>query len=194
MNTANECKCTCSVEESFARVLSESGVELTRGRAETPARYAKFLREALNQPPINFKIFEETDLADGLLVQNGITFSSLCEHHVLPFMGTVSVGFVHSGGRICGLSKLARIVQHFTAGLQIQERVCQQIGKFLFEHPDFKPIGVGVSIRSYHTCMIARGVRQHSAVTITNSLFGQIHDNPELRAEFLGQVCHPQLF
>jgi GTP cyclohydrolase I len=106
----------------------------------------------------------------------------LCEHHLLPFVGTAAVGYL-PGARILGLSKLARVVELFARRPQVQERMTKQIGSWLESH--LHPQGVGVVIRAEHTCMTLRGVRAHGATTVTSAMLGTLRDDPRSRAEFL---------
>jgi GTP cyclohydrolase I len=106
----------------------------------------------------------------------------VCEHHLLPFVGVAHVGYL-PGERIVGLSKLARIVEHFARRPQVQERLTKQIADWFDQA--LQPRGVGVVIEAEHTCMTLRGVRAAGASTITSALVGTIRDDPRTRQEFL---------
>jgi GTP cyclohydrolase I len=119
---------------------------------------------------------------DEMVVLAGIRFASLCEHHMLPFYGTATVGYIPSE-RVVGLSKLARLVDIYARRLQIQERMTVQITAALDIH--LQPLGSAVVLRSHHMCMGIRGVQQPEAEMVTSSLTGAFRDKPEARAEFL---------
>jgi len=122
-----------------------------------------------------------------LIAVQGIKYNSHCEHHMSPFHGTVDIGYIpRKGGRILGLSKLVRVVDMFSKRLQVQERLTDQVADFINVH--CKPLGVGVLIRGYHTCMTTRGVKQHEVVAVTSALRGEMLTKPEVRAEFLQLV------
>jgi GTP cyclohydrolase I len=123
--------------------------------------------------------FKET--YDEMVVVSGVEFWSLCEHHMLPFHGKATVGYVPDG-KVVGLSKLARLVHCFARRLQIQERMTQQIAMAMMEH--LAPKGAGVILEATHLCMAARGVRTPSTMT-TSAMYGCMFENPSARAEFL---------
>ena len=112
----------------------------------------------------------------------GIPFHSLCEHHLLPFVGVAHVGYL-PGERIIGLSKLARVVELFARDLQVQERLTSQVAGWLDEH--LVPKGVGVVLEAEHLCMSLRGVQAPGARTVTSALHGLVRDDPRTRQEFL---------
>jgi GTP cyclohydrolase I len=121
--------------------------------------------------------------ADEMIVQQGIPFAALCEHHLLPFLGTATVGYVPDG-RIVGLSKLARAVRHCARGFQNQERITRSVADLL--ERELRPRGVAVLIRAEHLCMSIRGVRAPGSMTTTNDLRGVFRAEDGLaRAEFL---------
>jgi GTP cyclohydrolase I len=111
-----------------------------------------------------------------------IAFSSLCEHHLLPFLGVAHVGYL-PGERIVGLSKLPRVVEHYARRLQVQERLTVQVADWL--ERELRPRGVGVVLEATHLCMSVRGVRQPGARTRTSALRGLVRDDPGTRQEFL---------
>ena len=155
------------------------------GLAETPARYVKFLVEALSRPKVDFKTFEEPG-ADEMIVQGPIPFTSLCEHHTLPFLGHAWVGYLPAENRVLGLSKLARCVKHYAAGLNTQERITAQVALRL--HAELKCAGVGVMLRAEHLCMRCRGVRVDGVKTISSKLLGEFKTNPSTKAEFFRSI------
>ncbi|MGH3376967.1 MAG: GTP cyclohydrolase I, partial [Actinoallomurus sp.] len=119
---------------------------------------------------------------DELVLVRGIPLRSVCEHHLLPFVGTVHIGYLPDE-RILGLSKLARVAEHFAYRPQVQERLTKQIADWLDEH--LTPKGVGVVIEAEHTCMTLRGVQAAGSSTVTSTLLGTLRDDPRSRGEFL---------
>lgn len=120
--------------------------------------------------------------SDEIVAVKDVRFTSLCEHHLLPFIGTADVGYL-PGPRIVGLSKLARLVECFARRLQVQERMTRQIAEAIEQYLEAQ--GVGVVVRAHHCCMGCRGVRQQDAVMVTSSMLGAFRDRAEVRAEFL---------
>ena len=116
-----------------------------------------------------------------VFLTRSIPFASLCEHHVLPFVGVAHVGYLPAD-RILGLSKLARVVEHFSHGLQVQERLTVQIADWLDEH--LSPRGVGVVLEADHLCMSIRGVRSTGGRTLTSRVTGTLRTDPRARQEF----------
>lgn len=155
------------LKETPRRVL-ESLRYLTRGLRED----AKALTEG--------GIFEEE--TRGLVLVRGIEFVSLCEHHLLPFFGHAHVGYVPDG-RILGLSRIARVVDHFACRPQVQERMTRQIADFLTDV--LGPQGLGVQVTAVHLCMVARGVRKQDAEVVTFAWRGTLEQDPQIREEFL---------
>jgi GTP cyclohydrolase IA len=115
------------------------------------------------------------------LLAKNLPLQSLCEHHLLPFHGVAHIGYL-PGSRILGLSKLARILDRFSRGLQVQERLTKQVADCLQE--TLQPKGVAVILEAEHQCMSLRGVRAHGTRTVTSALHGLLRDNPATRAEF----------
>jgi GTP cyclohydrolase I len=122
---------------------------------------------------------------DELVLTRDIPFQSLCEHHLMPFVGVAHVGYL-PGSRILGLSKLARVVEHFSRRLQVQERLTSQVAAWLDEH--LNPKGVGVVMEAEHQCMSLRGVRANGSHTVTSALHGHIRHDARTRSEFLTLV------
>lgn len=175
--------------DGVVRLLEMIGEDPTRdGLADTPGRVVKALREMCDGYDTDVagllgKTFDNGGDYDELIVCKGIEFTSLCEHHMLPFTGTATVGYIPSGDRIVGLSKLARLVDTYAHRLQVQERMTTQITTALVEHLD--PLGAGAVVTAAHSCMACRGVRKQSAEMVTSSLVGVLREKPEARAEFL---------
>jgi len=145
-------------------------------------RVARFYEAFLNPPPVMFTTFENENGADEMIVQKGIPFYSLCEHHMLPFFGTAVVAYIPDK-RIVGLSKLARCVQFESSALQNQERITQQVCRRVMQ--ELHPKGVGVVLTARHMCMEMRGVKAAGAETVTSSLHGAFKEDPRTRTEFL---------
>jgi GTP cyclohydrolase I len=151
------------------------------GMRDTPARWAKMLLEMTAGHEFTMTTFVNPDY-DEMVVETGIPFHSLCEHHLAPFFGTATVAYIPDG-RIVGISKLARVVEHFSRQLQVQERMTQQVANLL--QKELKPLGVAVMVTGRHMCQEMRGVRKHGVETVTSCLKGVFKDTPEARAEFL---------
>ena len=154
----------------------------SEGMAETPARVAASFAEMLAPRSFDLKTFPNDEGYDELVVARNIPFSSLCEHHLLPFVGVAHVAYM-PGDRILGLSKLARVVELFARRLQVQERLTKQVASWLQEQ--LTPRGVGVVLEAEHMCMSIRGVRATGAKTVTSTLYGSLRNDPRTRSEFL---------
>jgi GTP cyclohydrolase I len=148
----------------------------------TPRRVAETYAELLEAEPFTLTTFPNDGGYDELVVATAIPFHSLCEHHLLPFVGVAHVGYL-PGERIIGLSKLARVVERFSRALQVQERLTKQIADCLSE--ELRPKGVGVVLEAEHLCMSLRGVQKPGARTMTSALHGLVRDDPRTRQEFL---------
>lgn len=172
-------------EDNVRRLLEAIGEDPTRdGLLDTPRRVVKAWTEmtaGMHMDPADVLATTFDVPYDELVAVTGIPFVSLCEHHVLPFVGTVSVGYL-PGTRVVGLSKLARVVDIYAKRLQVQERMTQQIAEAIQTH--LKPQGVGVIVRGTHSCMSARGIQKEAEMR-TSAMLGKFRDNPALRAEFL---------
>jgi len=149
---------------------------------ETPRRMAQAYAEMLRVGEFEFTTFPNTEQYDELVLVHGIPLRSVCEHHMLPFVGVAHVGYL-PGDRILGLSKFARTVEFFARRAQTQERLTTEIAEHLTDRLD--PLGVGVVIEAEHTCMSLRGARAEGARTVTAALHGRMRDDPKTRAEFL---------
>jgi GTP cyclohydrolase I len=169
--------------EAARSLLAALGVDLQQpGLSETPRRMAAALAEQLAPRPFHLTTFPNDEGYDELVLARDIAFGSVCEHHMLPFVGVAHVGYL-PGGRIVGLSKLARVVEHFSRRPQVQERLTVQIAGFL--HERLAARGVGVVIEAEHLCMSLRGVRSSGARTTTSSLDGLLRTDARSRQEFL---------
>jgi GTP cyclohydrolase IA len=152
---------------------------------ETPRRVAAAYAELLTPEPFQATTFPNEEGYDELVVARDIPFHSLCEHHLLPFVGRAHVAYL-PGERIVGLSKLARVVDHFARRLQVQERLTTQVATWLMD--TLRPKGVGVVLEAEHLCMSLRGVQKVGSETVTSALFGTVRDDARTRAEFLAVV------
>jgi GTP cyclohydrolase I len=170
--------------EAAARELLEAlGVDLgDESTRETPRRLVDVYTELLSPSPFNPTTFPNDGGYDELVVARAIPFHSLCEHHLLPFVGVAHVGYL-PGERILGLSKLARVVDFFARSVQVQERLTTQIARWLQE--ELSPKGVGVVLEAEHMCMALRGVQKAGASTVTSALYGTVRDDQRTRQEFL---------
>ena len=149
---------------------------------ETPRRMAHAYVELLSAEPFDFTTFENSEDYDELVLVQDIPVRSVCEHHMLPFVGVAHVGYLPDD-RILGLSKLARVVDLYSRRTQTQERLTKQVAEHL--QTQLEPRGVGVVIEAEHTCMSLRGIRAVGARTVTSTLFGALREDAASRAEFL---------
>jgi GTP cyclohydrolase I len=167
-----------------ADFLTALGLDVTSaGLAETPVRMARAYAELLTPREFALTTFENDEGYDELVLARDIPIRSVCEHHLLPFVGVAHVGYL-PGDRILGLSKLARVVELFAHRAQVQERLTKQVADWL--HTRLRPRGVGVVIEAEHMCMSLRGVQAIGARTVTSTLLGTLRDDARSRAEFLG--------
>jgi GTP cyclohydrolase I len=170
-------------ERAAAAFLSALGIATdTAATTDTPARMARAYAEMLSPRSFDLTTFPNDEGYDELVLARAIPVQSVCEHHMLPFLGTAHVGYL-PGQRILGLSKLARVVELFARRPQVQERLTMQVADWL--HSQLHPRGVGVVIEAEHLCMTVRGVRAGGASTITSTLLGALREDPRSRAEFL---------
>lgn len=178
------------VKELVRQLLIEIGEDPDRdGLLRTPERVARtwsFFTSGYRSNPrdiINDAIFASE--ANNMIIAQDIEVYSLCEHHMLPFFGRCHIGYI-AGTKVLGISKLARIVDHFARRLQIQERLTAQIAQEIRESVDAE--GVGVVMECRHLCMMMRGVeKQHSSMS-TSSVLGSFHDDQATRLEFLNLI------
>ncbi len=179
-------KVDSKIQQSLKYLLKELGEDVNReGLLETPKRYEKQLRENLKgyleNPENHVKLFDNDNYHD-LVVVSKIAFSSMCEHHILPFYGYVDIAYI-PGKKILGLSKFARIVAVFSKRLQVQERLTKQLAHFLYDN--LEPEFIMVHISAAHTCMTVRGVEKHDSVTDTIATLGDKQPTAKQYAKFL---------
>ena len=156
---------------------------LREGLLRTPERAAKMFRDLTTPEDVEITVFDAEGMSE-MIVQTDIPFHSLCEHHMLPFIGTAAIAYIPDG-TIIGLSKLLRLVRYHATGLHNQERVTRNIADTLMDA--MKPKGVAVVLRARHLCMELRGVQVPGVHTSTCYLHGAFQ-KPEVRAEFLSLV------
>jgi GTP cyclohydrolase I len=174
------------IERAVREILAAVGENPDReGLLETPARVARMYAElfsGLSQDPREHlqKFFVEK--YDEIVLVRDISFNSMCEHHMLPFMGRAHIGYLPNG-RVIGLSKLARVVEVVSKRPQVQERMTEEIANLLVEELDAK--GVAVVIEATHTCMAIRGVRKPGSVCVTSAMKGVFRANLSSRSEVM---------
>ncbi len=179
------------MEKAYATIIEQVGEDLTReGLVDTPARAAKamaYLTRGYQQnleEVVNNALFP-SDNSEMVLVKD-IELYSLCEHHLLPFIGKAHVAYIPDG-KVIGLSKIARIVDMYARRLQIQENMTKEIAEAIMSMTGAK--GVGVVIEAKHMCMMMRGVEKQNGSMKTSMMLGTFRSKPETRAEFLSLLC-----
>lgn len=173
--------------EYIKRFLEYIGEDPSReGLIDTPKRVVKSWAElyaGYDQDPAKILSTCFVDGAcDEVVILRDIEFSSMCEHHILPFVGRVDIGYIPNG-KVIGLSKLARLVECFAKRLQIQEKMTGQISQAIQDN--LQPKGVAVVIRAHHQCMSCRGIKKANSLMITSSMVGVFRDDHLARAEFM---------
>jgi GTP cyclohydrolase IA len=155
------------------------------GLRETPARVARMYRELFSglhtDPRVHLQKFF-TEKYDEMVLVKDIAFNSMCEHHMLPFIGKAHIGYIPSG-KVVGLSKLARVVEEVSHRPQVQERMTEQIANLLLEELQVK--GVAVVIEASHSCMAIRGVRKPESICVTSAMKGIFRSNLSSRSEVM---------
>lgn len=173
------------IENAVREILWAIGENPDReGLVETPKRVANMYAEIFagleDNPARHLKVFNESD-NDEMVVVRDIPMYSMCEHHLLPFVGKAHIAYIPSNGKVIGLSKLARIVDSFSKKPQLQERLTSQIADFLEEN--LSPKGIAVVVEAEHLCMTMRGARAAGAKTQTSALRGSMRKDARTRAE-----------
>lgn len=177
-------------EELVVRQIQMIGDDVSRdGLTETPQRVVRSWGELYSGYASNtedvMKWFK--DDTDEMVIVRDVQYYSTCEHHLLPFFGTVDIAYVPAGA-VLGVSKVARLVDVYARRLQVQERLARQIGEALQNTDSYPPLGVAVHMKGQHLCMMARGVRQQQAELETNYLTGIFRTEPSARAEFFART------
>lgn len=173
------------IREAVTMLIEAIGEDPTReGLVETPRRIAEMYQEifaGLEEDVGKHLEVVFTEEHDDIVLVRDITFHSMCEHHFLPFFGKVHIAYIPAGGRVTGLSKLARVVEGFARRPQMQERLTSQIADLLMEK--LEPEGVAVVIEAEHLCMSMRGVRKPGSQTVTSAVRGRFRTDSRTRAE-----------
>lgn len=183
-------ECKNVVAGAISTILDAVGEDPTRsGTAETPSRVARMYDELLSgykTDPVELLNNALFDVEyDEMVVVKDIDFYSMCEHHMLPFYGHASVGYLPED-KVIGLSKIPRLVDMFARRLQVQERMTQQIATFLEDL--IKPRGVAVVVEASHLCAAMRGVKKQRTRMVTSAMLGAFRDNPSTRGEFMMHI------
>jgi GTP cyclohydrolase I len=177
------------IRRAVREILLAVGEDPDReGLRDTPARVARMYAEllsGLHREPAEHLRKCFTQKYDEMVVVKDISFASLCEHHMLPFIGTAHVAYLPNG-KIVGLSKLARVVEDVSQRPQVQERMTEQIADLVMRELDAR--GVAVIVEAMHTCMTIRGVRKPTSLCITSAMRGGFKDNQSTRAEVLSLI------
>jgi GTP cyclohydrolase I len=171
-----------AAEQAAGEFLRALGIRLdSESLKDTPERMARAYAELFTPRPFDLTTFPNDEGYDELVLVRDIPVRSVCEHHLLPFVGVAHVGYL-PGERILGLSKLARIVEHLACRPQVQERLTKQVADWLRDQ--LHPQGVGVVIDAEHTCMTLRGVQAVGSRTVTSTLLGTLREDARSRQEF----------
>ncbi|MFN8376072.1 MAG: GTP cyclohydrolase I FolE [Anaerolineae bacterium] len=180
-----------AIEDSIRQVLVAVGEDPEReGLQETPKRVAKAYDELLSgyrtdpNKLINNAMFDVQ--YDDMVIVQDIEFSSLCEHHMLPFVGHAHVAYIPNG-KVIGLSKIPRVVDMFAKRLQVQERMTHQIAQFL--NQVLHPQGVAVVVEGVHMCSMMRGVEKHDSHMTTSAMIGVFREDSQTRSEFMAHLA-----
>ena len=182
-----------ALESAVTQLLRSVGEDPAREGLEfTPKRVARMYAELLSgytADPMKIVARALFNIKyDEMVLVRDIEFYSLCEHHILPFIGRVHVAYIPDG-KVIGLSKIPRIVDVYSRRLQVQERMTRQIADFLRDL--LKPQGVAVVVESYHLCSMMRGVKKRDARMTTSAMHGAFRANPATRQEFLANISRP---
>ena len=174
------------IENAVREILCAIGEDPEReGLLETPQRVANMYCEifgGLEDNPENYlKIFDASEHDDGVVIVRDIPLYSVCEHHLIPFIGKAHIAYIPKNGKIIGLSKFARIVNCFARRPQLQERLTSQVADFLYDN--LKPQGVAVVVEAEHLCMTMRGARASGSQTRTSAMRGIMRSDARTRAE-----------
>jgi GTP cyclohydrolase I len=174
------------IERAVREILAAVGEDPDReGLRDTPARVARMYAElfaGLHEDPRSHLERVFTEKYDEIVLVRDITFNSMCEHHLLPFMGRAHVGYIPRG-KVLGLSKLVRVVEGVSRRPQVQERMTEEIANLL--QSELEPKGVAVVVEATHTCMTVRGVRKPGSLCVTSAMKGLFRTNVSSRAEVM---------
>jgi GTP cyclohydrolase I len=177
------------IERAVRTILEAVGEDPDRpGLLETPRRVARMYREmfaGLHQDPARHLRVTFPETYDEIVLVRDIPFTSMCEHHLLPFTGVAHVGYIPDG-QVTGLSKLARVVEEVARRPQVQERMTQQVADMM--ELELQTAGVAVVMQAEHSCMSIRGIRKHGSSTVTSALRGVFKENQSSRAEVMALI------
>ncbi len=178
------------IEKAVRDILKAIGEDPGRkDLQETPRRVAEMYEEIFagirRDPAKELEVILDQKHDEIILLKN-IPFHSICEHHIMPFIGKAHVAYIPRGGRVTGLSKLARVVDLFSRRLQVQERLTTEVANVLMKK--LRPRGVMVVIEAEHLCMSMRGIKKSGAVTVTSAVRGIFKENEKTRAETLALI------
>ncbi len=178
------------IEKGVRLILEGAGEDPERpGIKTTPQRVARMFAEILGgiteKPEKHLRVIQSEKHDEMVLIKN-IPLYSMCEHHMLPFAGVAHVAYIPKGGRIVGLSKIARVVDNLSRRLQVQERLTKQIADLINEH--LRPLGVMVVIEAEHMCMSMRGAKKPKSITVTSAVRGSFRTNAVTRAEAISLI------
>lgn len=173
------------IAKDTASIMTELGYDLKDpSLVDTPDRVSRFLREFVGRrekmPPLT--TFPNTKGYNQIILEVNIPFYSMCEHHMVPFFGKAHIGYI-PGTRLVGLSKLARTVECFAGGLNVQEGITESIAEYIWFN--LEPVGLGVVLEAEHLCMSMRGARVPGTKTITSALKGIFLEDPSTKEEFM---------
>lgn len=178
------------MKDLYQQILTDLGEDVNReGLLKTPERAANAMRYLTKgyteniDDIINEALFE-SDMSEMVIVKD-IEIYSMCEHHLLPFLGKCHVGYIPKG-KVLGLSKIARIIEYYSRRLQIQERLTSEIANCIGEITNAR--GVSVVVEAQHLCMMMRGVEKQNSVMTTSVMLGEMRDNQSSRMEFLNLI------
>lgn len=178
------------IESAFRQILEAIGEDPEReGVKNSPARVARMYEElfwGMQVNPRDFLDVSFTEFHDELVLVKDIPIYSMCEHHFLPFYGVAHIAYIPKGGKVVGISKLARVAEAYARRPQLQERLTSQIADCIYETLD--PMGVGVVIQAEHMCMTMRGIKKPGSLTVTSALRGVFETRPQTRAEFFSLI------
>lgn len=179
------------IERAVRDILEAIGEDPDReGLKDTPARIARMYEEifaGINEnPKDHLKVYFQEEKYEELVLVKDIPFYSTCEHHLVPFFGKAHVAYLPKGGRLCGLSKLARIVESVAKRPQLQERITATVADSLMEA--LSPYGVVVVVEAEHMCMTMRGVKKPGSQTVTSAVRGFFNKDVAARAEVMSLI------
>lgn len=178
------------IEQAVRMILEAIGEDPEReGLLATPGRVARMYEEifwGLDYNPRDYLQVSFTEYHDELVLVKDIPIYSMCEHHLLPFYGKAHVAYIPKGGKVIGISKLARVADAYAHRPQLQERLTSQIADCIYENVN--PYGVGVVIQAEHMCMTMRGVKKPGAITVTSAVRGTFETRSQTRSELFSLI------